>query len=239
MGRPQAGPLEEARFAVDEALVGDYARASAFAQAALSKCTRREVKAGAAIAFALAGNTRGASRIADELSAKYPGTTDVQRNFVPAIRAAIALRNGRPEDAIQALQPATPYEVSDLGFTFLPLYLHGMAFLALKSGEQASREFAELIGGCSAFAELTCSLAQLQLARAYALIGETAKAKSEYAGFFALWKDADPGIPILTRAKTAYAELRGAKPRLSLAKLRSVSEAQRRIVGGRAGRGAP
>lgn len=225
VGRPGAGLQEEARLAVDEALVGDFAHATALAQAALSKDVNRKARAGAAIAFALAGNTKEASLMADRLSAEYPDATDVQRNFVPAIRAAVALRNGRPEHAILALAPAAAYQVSDLGFAFLPLYLHGMAFLAMKNGAQASREFAKLVGNCSAFAFLTCSLSRLHLARACALMGETKKAKSEYADFFALWEGADPGIPVLTGAKMAYAELRGAKPRQSLAKLRPVSAA--------------
>ena len=51
------------------------------------------------------------------------------------------------------------------------------------------------------------ALAHLGLARAYALSGDTAKAKSAYQDFFALWKDADPDIPILKEAKAEYAKL--------------------------------
>ena len=50
-------------------------------------------------------------------------------------------------------------------------------------------------------------LAHLQLARAYALQGDTAKARTKYQDFFALWKDADPDIPILKQAKSEYAKL--------------------------------
>jgi hypothetical protein len=41
------------------------------------------------------------------------------------------------------------------------------------------------------------SLARLGLSRAYALSGDAAKARTAYQDFFALWKDADPDIPIL------------------------------------------
>ena len=51
------------------------------------------------------------------------------------------------------------------------------------------------------------ALAHLGLARAYALSGDTAKSKTAYQNFFALWKDADPDIPILKQAKAEYAKL--------------------------------
>jgi eukaryotic-like serine/threonine-protein kinase len=50
-------------------------------------------------------------------------------------------------------------------------------------------------------------LVNLGLGRAYAMEGETAKAKSAYQEFLALWKDADPDIPILKQAKAEYAKL--------------------------------
>ena len=49
--------------------------------------------------------------------------------------------------------------------------------------------------------------AHLQMARAYAMQGDTAKAKAAYQGFLTLWKDADPDIPVLIAAKAEYAKL--------------------------------
>ena len=51
------------------------------------------------------------------------------------------------------------------------------------------------------------ALAQVGLARAYALQGDTTKARAAYQDFLALWKDADPDIPILKQAKAEYAKL--------------------------------
>jgi hypothetical protein len=51
------------------------------------------------------------------------------------------------------------------------------------------------------------ALARLQIARAYAEVGDTAKAESAYRDFLTLWKDADPDIPIFKQAKTEYASL--------------------------------
>ena len=51
------------------------------------------------------------------------------------------------------------------------------------------------------------ALAHLQLGRVFALSGDKTKAKAAYEAFLALWKDADPDIPILKSAKAEYARL--------------------------------
>jgi hypothetical protein len=51
-------------------------------------------------------------------------------------------------------------------------------------------------------------LARLNLARAYLLQGDTAKAKIAYQDFFAAWKDADPDVPVLLQARAEYAKLK-------------------------------
>ena len=51
------------------------------------------------------------------------------------------------------------------------------------------------------------ALAHLGLARAYALQGDTAKARAAYQDFLTLWKDADADIPVLKQAKAEYAKL--------------------------------
>jgi hypothetical protein len=56
--------------------------------------------------------------------------------------------------------------------------------------------------------EIIGALAHLGIARAYALQGDTAKARVAYQDFFALWKDADPDVPILVAAKSEYAKLK-------------------------------
>lgn len=51
------------------------------------------------------------------------------------------------------------------------------------------------------------ALAQLGLARAFSMQGDTAKARAKYQDFLLLWKDADPDVPILITAKSEYARL--------------------------------
>jgi eukaryotic-like serine/threonine-protein kinase len=51
------------------------------------------------------------------------------------------------------------------------------------------------------------ALAHLGLGRAYAMQGDTARAKAAYRDFLALWKDADPDILVLKQASAEYAKL--------------------------------
>jgi eukaryotic-like serine/threonine-protein kinase len=48
----------------------------------------------------------------------------------------------------------------------------------------------------------------LDLARAYAMQGDSTKARAAYEDFLALWKDADNDVPILLAAKAEYARLK-------------------------------
>jgi hypothetical protein len=117
-----------------------------------------------------------------------------------------------PDQAIVALEPSLPYELGNLspaanGLMY-PAYIRGLAYLAQKNGPAAAAEFQKFLdhpGIVQNF--LFGSLARLQLARAYALSGDTAKARSAYQDFLTLWKDADPDVPVLKAAKAEYAKL--------------------------------
>ena len=90
-----------------------------------------------------------------------------------------------------------------------PAYLRGQAYLLLRKGSEAAVEFQQVIDHRGVV--LNCplgSLARLGLARAYALQGDTAKARSCYGEFLSLWKEADPDIPILRQAKAESAKLK-------------------------------
>ena len=98
----------------------------------------------------------------------------------------------------------------DLGATALldPMYMRGRAYLMLNDGSAAALEFRKMIDHPGIVQEnLVGALAHLGLARAYALQGEKAKSRTAYQDFLALWKDADPDIPILQQAKAEYAKL--------------------------------
>jgi tetratricopeptide (TPR) repeat protein len=106
------------------------------------------------------------------------------------------------------LQATTPYELGVVQ-GLLPIYIRGQAYLQAKRGADAAAEFQKIIdhrGIDSSFP--VHSLAKLGLGRAYAMTGDSAKARAAYQDFLALWKDADPDVPILQQAKAEYEKLR-------------------------------
>jgi uncharacterized protein YfaS (alpha-2-macroglobulin family) len=109
------------------------------------------------------------------------------------------------------LEAAAPYELG-LANTMVnylyPAYVRGQAYLLARNGTAAAAEFQKLLDHRGIVVNfVTGALAHLQIARAYAMAGDTAKAKSAYQDFLTLWKDADPDIPILKEAKAEYAKL--------------------------------
>ena len=88
-----------------------------------------------------------------------------------------------------------------------PVYVRGEAYLAAHEGGKAAGKFQKIIDRRSVVLNPIGALARLGLARAYALQGDTVKAKAAYQDFLTLWKDADPDIPILKEAKAEYEKL--------------------------------
>jgi hypothetical protein len=89
------------------------------------------------------------------------------------------------------------------------MYIRGEAYLQVRDGVKAAAEFRKILGhrGIGPLSPV-CSLAWLGLGRALALQGQTETAPTIYQDFLALWKDADPDIPILKQAKEEYEKLR-------------------------------
>jgi len=132
--------------------------------------------------------------------------------WLPTIKAAAELNGNNSAQAVVFLEAAAPYELGDppqlqMG-TMYPVYIRGQAQLLAHNSVAAAIEFQKFLDhrGVSLNFPLG-ALAHLGLARAYAMQGDSAKAKTAYQDFFALWKDADPDIPILIAAKAEYAKL--------------------------------
>jgi tetratricopeptide (TPR) repeat protein len=89
-----------------------------------------------------------------------------------------------------------------------PVYLRAAALRMAKQGKEAAQEYQKILDHRGVVIDGPIgALAHLGLGRAYALSGQTAKAKIAYQDFLALWKDADSDIPILKQAKNEYASL--------------------------------
>jgi eukaryotic-like serine/threonine-protein kinase len=199
--------LYEAQAAVHEALGGNLTLAKQQAQSALQLSNGRDVQGWSAVAFALAGDSAQATRLADDLAKRLPEDTVVQTQFLPMIHGATALQSGNAAKAVEVLAAASQYEFGYAGLGY-PAYFRGEAYLKLGQGSAAATEFQKIIDHPGAIQnDPVGAFAHIGLARAYALSGDTAKARSAYQDFLALWKDADPDIPILKEAKSEYAKL--------------------------------
>ncbi|HXM16561.1 MAG TPA: protein kinase [Candidatus Eremiobacteraceae bacterium] len=198
--------------AIREALAGNASFAKQQAQAALKLSKGKRVASFAAIALALAGDSSRATESAGELAKRFPEDTVVQLEYLPMIHAALALRSGDAGRAVTALEATTPYELGQLNdvFTFglYPVYLRGEAYLAAKQGTAAAGEFQKILDHAGVVGnEPIGALARLGLGRAYALSGDSAKAKTAYRDFFALWANSDADVPVLVQAKAEFAKL--------------------------------
>ena len=130
--------------------------------------------------------------------------SDVQEIFAPESRSAIAIAEGRPDEAIAVMQPAQPYEMSDPSVPFS----RAVAYLAAKQPQAAEREFHTVIDRpfTSAISP-NVPMAHLGLARALVMEGNKDAARQEYETFFAIWKTADADLPVVVQAHREYARL--------------------------------
>ena len=194
---------------IREAEVGNSSEARTYLQKVPLKDAGLFVKIDTALGLARVGENSAALRIVDDLDRNRPHDVVLQKNVLPSIRGLIEINDGHPEKAIEILEPALPYEMSNALQTGLaPAYVRGLAYLKLKQGPEAAREFQKLIDHRTV-PELSVigALAHLQLARAMVLSGDKEAAKIHYQDFLALWKDADPDVPILKQARAEYARL--------------------------------
>ena len=194
--------------ALTEAGVGNFpaARRQAAASVALSR-TRANLPR-VAVALALAGDFSGARALIDDLKRRYPSDFQVNGVLVPSAEALLQSGRGNTSAALQALQPAGRYEMGP-AWGFLPVYVRGLIYLRGRQGKEAAAEFQRILDHRSLGAVRPFySLSYVGLARAYTLTGDTTKARTAYQDFFALWKDADPDIPVLIAAKAEYAKLK-------------------------------
>jgi eukaryotic-like serine/threonine-protein kinase len=198
--------------ALREAEFGNLATAKQDVAAALTLTPGRDVEMLAALALARIGETARAKTIVGELEKSYPSQTVLKVYWLPTIKAAIELNANNAAQSLVYLEAAAPYELGEppqyqLG-TLYPAYIRGLAYLAQRTGPAAAAEFQKVIDHRGIVVNfVTGEMARLGMARAFAMQGDTAKAKTAYQDFLTLWKDADPDIPILKEAKAEHAKL--------------------------------
>ena len=180
--------------------------------AALAAADTPDTEADAARVFARTGDTARAEKFIADLAKEQPFDTLLNQVKLPTARAILDLERNQPAQAVAALEPAKPYDLGadrrSVG-TFLAMYVRGEAYLQSHDGANAAQEFQKILDhrGVQPTSQFL-SMAKLGLGRAYGLQGDTAKAKTAYQDFFAIWKDADPDVPILKTANAEYEKLK-------------------------------
>ena len=196
--------------AIRRAVYGDCDGAKMLAHESLREQPKGDNRSLAALALAECGEGAAAEQVEEASGKEYPEDTLCHSLEIPVVHAINSLQRGDGAAAVAALEVSRPYEMAGGpgSLSYWVLYVRGQAYLRMKDGEKAAGEFQKILnfrGRCA-----TCELipmAQLNVARAYAVKGDTAKAKTAYQDFLAMWKDADADVPVLAQAKAEYAKL--------------------------------
>ncbi len=213
--REAAATFTAAR-AVWEALCGNSTEARTTAMAALEHSTGRDVEYAAGLALALLGSSARSEALSGDLVKRFPEDTFVKFTYVPVLRALASQGKGKFADSVEQLELTRSYElaVNGLNFPYLILgglhsaYVRGEALVAGHRYAEAAAEFQKILDHPGLVgADPIGALAHLQLGRVFALSGDKAKAKAAYQHFLSLWKDADPDVPILKRARAEHDKL--------------------------------
>ena len=178
----------------------------------------REEGAVAAVLLARTGDVRKADALARDLEKRFAGHAVVESYWLPCIRAQIDLAGKRPTSALRRLEKARPYDalLPQVAFysPMLSVVLRAEAYLALDRPDAASEEWRK-IAQHPGIVQLsaTAPISKVFLARSFAVQARTdgsarARARAAYEDFLALWKDADPDIPVLKEAQAEFAALK-------------------------------
>jgi serine/threonine protein kinase/tetratricopeptide (TPR) repeat protein len=209
--RDRPAAFEGAR-AVWNALYGFRQEGQRNALTALSLHRSRDADYGPAFALALVHESAQSHKIEAELEKLYPDDTPVQFSYLPALRGLEALNQGNPAKAFEMTQAAAPYDLAVPGTAYFtgasffgalyPIYVRGLAYMSMERPREAAVEFQKILDHPGIMLNDPMGpMARLQLARALAASGDRTKSAAAYKDLLALWKDADPDIPVVQQAK--------------------------------------
>jgi serine/threonine protein kinase/tetratricopeptide (TPR) repeat protein len=200
----QGRAMALAQLSTLELLVGDRSTATAHANEALKNSESIPVEEIAAETLAFGGNEAKALALADEVTRRRPNDTQAQFVFVPMIKALVELQRGKYPQAMDLLDTAAVYARANDGLH----YVRGVTYLKAGKGNEAAQEFQKILDLQGFYGpDIIVTLAHLGLGQAYALQKDDARARIAYQDFLAIWKDADPDLPLLKQAKAEYAKV--------------------------------
>ena len=208
-GQNEFAANQLAQQSLRDAIHGFTDRARKEAAAALAFPLNRHERGAVAATFARIGDAAESRKIIEAVMKEFPDDSMLKYKIVPTIEAINLIHQNNPSEAIAVLETPQKYELGARYAEFGVIYTRGSAYLQLHDSVNAAAEFQKIIDhrGIDIVSALY-PMAQLNLGRAFALQGNNAKARTAYQDFFAMWKDADPDIPILIAAKAEYAKLK-------------------------------
>ena len=216
--RDVAATFNAAR-AVWEGLCGNSAEARTAAMAGLELSTGRDVEYAAGLALGLSGSSARSEALAGDLVKRFPEDTFVKFTYAPVLRALASQEKGNFADTVERLEITRSHEFAANGLNFLYLilgglhsaYVRGQVLMAARRNAEAGAEFQKILNHRGLVGlDPIGALAHLQLGRVFVLSGDKIKAKVAYDAFLAVWREADPDVPILKSAKAEYAKLQPA-----------------------------
>ena len=187
-----------------ESLLGNYGLARSFCRHSVARDADSATELWrCAEAFADAGDFTRAEALAAKLNRIAPENTIEQKVHLPLIHSIVDRQRGNPSEAADLLlQPELYKHTLDVPYRL------GQAYLASNQPAKAAAQFRMVLDARDAgWWQVYAPLAQLGLARAYSAQADREKSRKAYDDYFATWKDADPGIPILRQAKAEYSKL--------------------------------
>ncbi|HSC45206.1 MAG TPA: protein kinase [Candidatus Acidoferrum sp.] len=210
LGNPEFSAFIAGLSAYAASIIGDCSSAKSLASISLQFLPNGENVPPVSVALAGCGDSSKATQAIEAVAKQRPGDTLLNLIHKPVVSAIIASRQGKHDEALALLEPARRVElgVGPGSAPGLVPYTRGLIYLAKKDGLNAALEFRKIVDRRYRFVSSPVfSLSQLGLARAYALQGDSAKARTAYQDFLAAWKDADPDLLPLKEAKSEYAKL--------------------------------
>lgn len=193
-----------------EAELGDTTGARPAITKALGMAKDRDTRWGAALLLSRIGDSGGAEKILPDLAKAFPHDTMLNAVWIPVAHALAEMRSNNPAKAVEVLESARHYElgIGPNSCGAWPVFSRAQAYLLVHDGQKAATEYQRILDhrGVDPGSPIY-TLSGLGLARAYALQGDTSKARTTYQDFIGVWKDADPDVPVLKQAKAEYAKL--------------------------------
>jgi len=196
-----------------EAAYGNCGRAAETTRRTLGLARGRHALSWSGLALALCGETRAAEAVLDEMARRFPQDSFINAYWSPMTRAALDLRDRRPDRALERLRPAATGETGDQAVLW-PAYLRGLAYLDHGQPAEAQPEFQKVLDHTGVLAPTVYHavaltlypLAQMGQARAAARLGHAEESRQAYEALLALWKDADPDVPVVVAGKREFRE---------------------------------